>query len=88
MLHDVCLQTGDADCTVKRGFELSLVPTGESLSSQQEGCFRRLTGSDAREGIPLVREFARRRTGTHVGEDSAVNDLLIPELKRIKQISN
>jgi hypothetical protein len=88
MLHDGSLQTGDSDCTFKRGFELSLGLTGRSLLSQEEGCFRRLTGSDAREGIPLVREFARRRIGTHVGEDSAVNDLLIAELKRIKQISN
>jgi hypothetical protein len=84
-LHD-CLQTGDANRTFKRGFELCLGLTAGSLLSQQEVCFRRLTGTDAREGIPLVREFARRRIGTHVGEDSAVNDLLIPILKRIKQI--
>jgi hypothetical protein len=84
MLHG-CLQTGDANCTFKRGFELLLGLTARSLLSQGV-CFRRLTGTDAREGIPLVREFARRRIGTHVGEDNAVNDLLIPKLKRIKQI--
>jgi hypothetical protein len=86
MLLNGCLQTGDVDRTFKRGFELCLRLTARSLLSQQGGCFRRLTGTDAREGIPLVREFARRRIGTHVGEDSAVNDLLIPILKRIKQI--
>jgi hypothetical protein len=55
-----------------------------SLLKQQEGWFRLVAGGNARCIIPLVRELERRRTGASIGEESAVNDLLIPKLERIK----
>jgi hypothetical protein len=80
--HDGCLRTGVPGCTYKTGFENFLELKGTSLSSKVEGRVTRETEGDAREGMPLVRELARRRIGTHVDEDNAVNDLLIPELKQ------
>jgi hypothetical protein len=59
---------------------------GISLLKQEEGWFRTVADGNARDIIPLVRELERRRIGAHVGEDRAVNDLLIPKLKRIKHI--
>jgi hypothetical protein len=62
--------------------------TGRSLFAQDGGWFRRVTDGDTREGIPLVRELEWRTTGTLDSEDNPVNDLLIPELKIIKQMSH
>jgi hypothetical protein len=86
MSHDDCLHTGDGGCILKRDFEFSLELVGILLLKQEEGWFRTVTVGNAGDIIPPVRELERRRIGTQVGAESAVNDLLIPKLKRIKHI--
>jgi hypothetical protein len=88
MLRGDCLQIGDGGFIFKRDFEFSLELVGISLLNQEEGWFRTVAGGNARDIIPLVRELERRRIGAQVGEDSAVNDLLIPKLKRVKHIKH
>jgi hypothetical protein len=84
LTHDDCLQIGDGGCIFKRGFEVSLELVGISLLKQEEGWFKTVAVTNAGDNIPPVRELERRKTGAHAGADSAVNDLLIPKLKRIK----
>jgi len=82
--HDDCLQIGDGAGIFKRDFEFSLELVGISLLKQEEGWFKTVAVANAGDIIPPVRELERRRIGAHAGADSAVNDLLIPKLKRIK----
>lgn len=82
--HDDCLQIGDGGCMFKRDFEFSLKLMGISLLTQEEGWFKMAVAVNAGDIMPPVRELERRRIGVHTGAVSAVNDLLIPKLKRTK----
>jgi len=82
--RDDCLQIGDGGCIFKIDFEFCLELVGISLLRQVEGWFKTVAVANAGDIIPPVRELERRRIGAHTGVDSAVNDLLIPKLKRIK----
>jgi len=57
---------------------------GISLLTQEEGWFKMAVAVNAGDIMPPVRELERRRIGVHTGAVSAVNDLLIPKLKRTK----
>jgi hypothetical protein len=82
--HDNCLQIEGDGCIFKRDCEFSLELVGISLLKQEEGWFKMVAVANAGDIIPPVRELERRRIGAHAGADRAVNDLLIPKLKRIK----
>jgi len=82
--HDDCLQIGDGGRMFKSDFEFSLELVGISLLTQEEGWFKTVVAANAGDIMPPARELERRRIGAHAGAVSAVNDLLIPKLKRTK----